>query len=273
MKKYVKWASALVLTSIITLLAACGNSAESGGKTIRIGATAGPYYDMVTKAIQPELEKKGYKVETIEFTDYVQPNTALSEGELDANLFQHEVFMKAYNQENHKNLTGLMTVPTAPMGLYSEKYQDLKDVEAGAEVAIPNDPANAARAFLTLKDQGLIKLKNDIDTLKASVRDIAENPKKLTFKQLESANLPRAAEDLDIAAVPGNFALSANMKLQDALALENMPDRYRNQVVVDGKNKDKQFAEDLKEVIKSKAFEETIDQAFAGFGKPKWMTE
>jgi len=109
--------------------------------------------------------------------------------------------------------------------------------------------------------------------LKASVQDIAENPKKLTFKQLESANLPRAVDDLDIAAVPGNFALSANMKLQDALALENMPDRYRNQVVVDEKNKDKPFAKDLKEAVKSKAFEETIDREFAGFGKPKWMTQ
>ncbi|XBO85742.1 MetQ/NlpA family ABC transporter substrate-binding protein [Bacillus licheniformis] len=176
-------------------------------------------------------------MEVVEFTDYVQPNTALSEGELDANLFQHEVFMKSYNQENNKNLAALISVPTAPMGLYSAKYNDLNDVKTGAEVAVPNDPANAARAFLTLQDQGLIRLKSDVDTLKASVQDIAENPKKLTFKQLESANLPRSVDDLDIAAVPGNFALSANMKLQDALALENMPDRYRNQVVVDEKTK------------------------------------
>ncbi|MEC1439666.1 MetQ/NlpA family ABC transporter substrate-binding protein [Bacillus sonorensis] len=273
MKKWTKLWSSLVLAGMIGLLAACGNSAANGGKTIKIGATAGPYYDMVTKAIKPELEKKGYQVEAIEFTDYVQPNTALSEGDLDANLFQHEVFMKAYNKENNKNLAALISVPTAPMGLYSSKYKHLQDIKPGAEVAIPNDPANAARAFLTLKDQGLIQLKDGIDTLKASERDITNNPKKLTFKQLESANLPRAVEDLDIAAVPGNFALSANMKLQDALALENMPDRYRNQVVVDGKNKDKQFAKDLKEAVESKAFEETIDKEFAGFGKPKWMTE
>jgi len=273
MNKLLKWTSALVLALSLALLAACGNSAESDGKTIKIGATAGPYYDMVKKAIQPELEKKGYKVEVVEFTDYIQPNTALSEGELDANLFQHEVFMKSYNQENNKNLAALISVPTAPMGLYSAKYNDLNDVKTGAEVAVPNDPANAARAFLTLQDQGLIRLKSDVDTLKASVQDIAENPKKLTFKQLESANLPRAVDDLDIAAVPGNFALSANMKLQDALALENMPDRYRNQVVVDEKNKDKPFAKDLKEAVKSKAFEDTIDREFAGFGKPKWMSK
>lgn len=273
MKKWTKLWGTIALAGILVLLAACGNSEANGGKTIKIGATAGPYYDMVTKAIKPELEKNGYQVDVVQFTDYVQPNTALTEGELDANLFQHEVFMKAYNKENDKDLAALISVPTAPMGLYSSKYQSLKDVKAGAQVAIPNDPANAARAFLTLKDQGLIKLKDGIDTLKASERDITDNPKKLTFKQLESANLPRAVEDLDIAAVPGNFALSANMKLQDALALENMPDRYRNQIVVDGKNKDKQFAKDLKEAVKSEAFEKTIDKEFAGFGKPKWMTE
>ncbi|WP_317906894.1 MetQ/NlpA family ABC transporter substrate-binding protein, partial [Bacillus subtilis] len=99
MNKILKWTSVLGLALSMALLTACGNNAESDGKTIKIGATAGTYYDMVKKAIQPELEKKGYKVEVVEFTDYVQPNTALSEGELDANLFQHEVFMKSYNQE------------------------------------------------------------------------------------------------------------------------------------------------------------------------------
>ena len=121
-------------------------------KEIKFGATAGPYSDMLTKAIVPGLEEKGYTVEVVEFSDYIQPNNALDNGDIDANLFQHTIYLENFAKQNNMDLTALISVPTAPMGIYSNKYKSLDEVKDGATIAIPNDPTNAARAFNTLQD-------------------------------------------------------------------------------------------------------------------------
>jgi D-methionine transport system substrate-binding protein len=226
---------------------------------------------MVNKAIKPTLEKKGYKVKVVEFSDYIQPNLALSKGDLDANLFQHKVYMENFAKEKNLKLSEVIIVPTAPMGLYSDKYKALDDIKEGSTLAIPNDPVNLARTLIMLQDAGLITIKDNVNQLTASEKDVKENPKKLNFKPLEAAQLPRAVQSADIAAVPGNFALAAKMDLLDAIQLEKMPDLYRNRVVVNTKDVKSQFAKDLKEVVESKAFEEEIDKDFKGFGKPEWM--
>jgi D-methionine transport system substrate-binding protein len=270
-----KWVTGLSLVLIVGLLTACGTSstqtASTASKEIKFGATAGPYSDMVTKAIKPGLEKKGYTVKVVEFSDYIQPNKALNNGDIQANLFQHTIYLENFEKENKMDLTALVSVPTAPMGIYSKKYKSLDEVKEGATVSIPNDPTNAARAFNTLQDQGLLKIKTDADPLKVSEKDIVENPKKLVFKPLESGQLPRSVDSVDLAAVPGNFALAAKMNLLDALALENMLDPYRNIVAVTAANQDSQFAKDIKEVVESEEFEKVIDNEFKGFGKPTWM--
>jgi len=169
------------------------------------------------------------------------------------------------------DLTGLITVPTAPMGIYSNTYSSIEDIKDGATITIPNDPVNAARTFLILQDHGLIELDPKAEPLTVSEKDIQTNVKNLVFQPLEAAQLPRSVDSADLAAVPGNFALAAEMDLLDALVLENMPDQYRNLVAVTTANKDSQLAKDLVEIVESPEFEKLIDAEFEGFGKPEWM--
>jgi len=268
----------LVLLFCCGLLSACGGqnavSSSSGGKKeLTIGATSGPYSDMVNKAIKPVLEKKGYKIKVVEFSDYIQPNLALANGDLDANLFQHKIYMENFAEKNNLKLSEVIIVPTAPVGIYSNKFQSLDEIKDGSEIAIPNDPTNLARTLLILQDAGLVTLDSSVNPLTVSEKDVKENVKNLKFRPLEAGQLPRAVESVDLAAVPGNFALAAKMNLLDALVLENMPDDYRNRVVVNTKDLDKQFVKDIKEAVESKEFEKVIDEQFKGFGKPKWMLE
>ncbi|RDU38710.1 hypothetical protein DRW41_03895 [Neobacillus piezotolerans] len=271
---------ALILVLSLGALAACGDSSESSSKNggekaekkeIKIGATAGPYSDMASKAIKPLLEEKGYKVEVVEFSDYVQPNLALGNGDIDANLFQHKIYMENFAKQNNLELSELVIVPTAPMGIFSTKFKSVEEVADGSTVSLPNDPTNLARALGVLEDAGLITIDSSIDPLKASEKDVKDNPKNLKFTPIEAAQLPRSVESVDLALVPGNFALAAKMNLLDALQLEDMPDDYRNRVVVNTKDLNSEFAKDIKDAVESKEFEKTIDSDFQGFGKPEWM--
>ncbi|MDQ0246297.1 D-methionine transport system substrate-binding protein [Bacillus fengqiuensis] len=271
-----KWLKAFIPLFVAGALSACGNSggseeAQTDTKEVKFGATAGPYSDMVKKAIAPELEEKGYKVEIVEFSDYIQPNMALDQGDIQANLFQHTIYLENFEKENNMDLTALISVPTAPMGIYSNTYKSLDEVKDGATVTVPNDPTNAARAFNTLEDEGLIKLDEKADPLTVSEKDVVENKKNLVFQPIEAGQLPRSVESADLAAVPGNFALAAKMDLLSALALENMLDPYRNIVAVKADNENSQLAKDIKEVVESEDFEKVIDEEFKGFGKPEWM--
>ena len=271
-----KWFIAIILLVVVGALAACGSSSSgdktsSDSKNIKFGATAGPYSDMLKKAIIPGLEKKGYKVEVVEFSDYIQPNKALNNDDIQANLFQHSIYLENFAKENKMDLTALIAVPTAPMGIYSNKFKSLDEIADGATVTIPNDPTNGARAFNTLQDEGLIKVDENANPLTVSEKDIIENKKNLVFQPIEAGQLPRSVDSVDFAAVPGNFALAAKMDLLSALALENMLDPYRNIVAVKTENKDAQFAKDIQEVIESADFEKVIDDEFNGFGKPEWM--
>jgi D-methionine transport system substrate-binding protein len=280
MKKFTAFFAAISVTSL--LFAGCGNNAapsagstpaQSSSKEIKIGATAGPYSDMVTKAIKPLMEKKGYHVDVVEFQDYVQPNLALANGSLNANLFQHSLYLKKFAADKNLDLSAVISVPTAPMGIYSKKYTSLSDIKDGSTVAVANDPSNLARTLLLLQDAGLIQLKKGIDQTKASEKDIAANPKQLKIQPIEAAQLPRMVDSVDVACVPGNFALAAKMDLTKALKLENMAEQYRNVLAVKTQDLNAPFTKDLKEVIQSKEFEAEIDKDFKGFSKPEWMTK
>lgn len=266
---------------IIAVLAACGSNDSdkedvAEGTTeekdkLTFGATTGPYSDMVTKAILPLLEEKGYKVENIEFSDYVQPNNALHNGDIDANLFQHKIYYEAFAEENGMDLSELVIVPTAPMGLFSNKFDSIEEIEDGSKITIANDPTNLSRTLVMLEDEGLITISDDVDPLTASINDIEENKKDLVFHEVEAGQLPRTVDSEDLASVPGNFALAANFDLLDAIALEDMPDDYRNRVVLNTSDLETDWAQDIKDVVESPEFEEIIDEEFEGFGKPEWM--
>ncbi|WP_342515141.1 MetQ/NlpA family ABC transporter substrate-binding protein [Sporosarcina sp. FSL K6-1522] len=259
---------------LVAALAACGGKDKKDSadeKSLILGATAGPYSEMLKKAIIPGLEEKGYKVELKEFSDYIQPNQALNNGEIDANLFQNTTYLDNVVKENNFELSRLIIVPTAPMGIFSNTFKSIDEIKDGSQITLPNDPVNAARALIVLQDEGLIEFDPNIELLKASEKDITVNEKNLKFVPIESGQLPRSVESTDLAAVPGNFALSAGMDLLDALALENMPDQYRNVVAVKTENLEKQFAKDIIEIVESEQFEKVIDEEFKGFGKPEWM--
>lgn len=269
---------------LMTMLAACGsNNKEEGSgsnkgtdeqkKSIKIGATAGPYSDMVSKAIKPLMEEKGYKIDIVEFNDYVQPNKSLDNGSIDANLFQHIIYLNKFSEDNKLELSAVSSVPTAPMGLYSNKIKSIDDIKEGSTLTIANDPANLARSLLLLQDIGLVTIKKDADPATISDKDIETNVKNLKITSLEAAQLPRTLDSSDLAVVAGNFALAAGMDLTSALQLENMAENYRNVVAVRTKDAESQMAKDLKEVIESAAFEKTMDEQFQGFSKPEWMTK
>lgn len=242
---------------------------EDEGEVITIGASTGPFSDMVNQAIKPPLEEMGYSVEIIEYTDWVQPNNALNNGDLDANLYQNVTFMGNFNEENGTDFSALIQVPTAPMGLYSNSYDDLEDIENGSEVALPLDPVNTSRGFLTLQDAGLITISEDANTFAIEESDITSNPKNLEFIFQDAGQLPRSVEQIGLSLVPGNFALASDMDLADALFLEQMNEDFRNQIVINTSDLDSTFADDLVEAVESDHFDEVIDEEFEGFDKPE----
>ena len=262
LKKILTIAFTALLAISLTACGASKSSSNSSGdkKEVKIGATSGPYADMVNKAIKPLLEKKGYSVKVTEFSDYIQPNKALNSGELDANLFQHKIYMKKFAEQNNMDLTALVPV---------DKVKDLKDLPDGAEVTLPNDPSNAARAYALLAAADLIKIKPDTDVLKITKNDVIENPKNLKFTELEAGQLARSLSSTTLSAVPGNFALAAKFDLTKALKLEKMNENNRNNIVVTTANKDSQLSKDLIEIVQSKEFNEIIDKEFKGFDKPE----
>lgn len=265
-----KWLSIAILILTVGVLTACG-SGEKDDKTLKIGATPGPFAEMVTKAFKPGLEELGYKVELVEFTDYIQPNNALATGSIDANVFQNQVYMETFAEQNDMDLSEVIVVPTSPMVVYSDTFETIEEIEEGSEMALPNDPTNMGRALFILEQVGLITLKDDVSHLTISEKDIKDNFKNLKFRPIDAAQTPRAAEDVALSAVPGNYAFAANMKIEDGIMVEDMKDIFRNRVVIDTKNKDEQFVKDIKKVVESEEFEQVIDEHFPDFTKPDWM--
>jgi D-methionine transport system substrate-binding protein len=260
----------LVLLVLFTTLTACTSKEE---KKIVFGVAPGPYGDMIKKAVQPPLESKGYKVELKEFSDYVQPNLALSNKEIDVNLFQHTVYLEKFSADRSLKLSPVIIVPTAGVGIYSKKVKGLEELQEGSQVAIPNDPTNLARALRLLQAAKLITIKAEIDPTKASEKDILENPKNLKIVTLEAAQLPRSLETVDIAVINGNFAISAGIPLSSALVMEKLAEEYKNVVAVRTEDLDKEFVKVIKTVVESEEFYKVIEDDkydFKAFQKPEW---
>jgi D-methionine transport system substrate-binding protein len=259
-----------------TLLAALGlsfalHAAAKDPKELVIGTSAGPYADQIKLGIKPILEKQGYKVRLVEFNDYIQPNFALAEGSLDANVFQHIIYLNKFAAEHKLALTDLVTIPTAPIAIYSKKHRALTEVTPGATVALPNDPTNQARALVLLDQLGWIKLRAKFDPVRASEKDIAANPGQIKLVPLEAAQLPRSLADVDFSFVNGNYALASGLKLSDALITETISPNYINRVAVRTADKDKQFAKDIAAAYRSREFLDITNKHFAGYAKPDYQ--
>jgi D-methionine transport system substrate-binding protein len=247
------------------------NAQARDPKEVVIGTSAGPYADQVRLGIKPILERQGYKVKLVEFNDYIQPNFALAEGALDANVFQHIVYLTRFAEQHKLALSELVKIPTAPIAIYSHKHKSLDEVRAGTTVALPNDPTNQARALVMLDQLGWVRLKPGIDPIKASEKDIAANLKQIKLLPLEAAQLPRSLQDADYAFVNGNFALASGLKLRDALRRETISPSYANLVAVRTADRDKPFARDIAAAYRSREFLEVTNRLFADYAKTDYQ--
>ena len=261
MKKLLIAALTLILSLVI--FAGCsGTSASSDDKkVIKVGATPVPHEEILEQ-IKPILAAKGYTLEIVEFTDYVTPNTALADGELDANFFQHIPYLEEFNKEKNLTLTYTAKVHIEPMGVYSHKVKDLASLADGATIAIPNDPTNGARALRVLENAGLIKVK---EGALVSKLDITENPKNFQIEELEAAMLPRQLDNVDAAVINANYALEAGLNpVTDALALESKDSPYANVLAVKAADKDKPYIKALSEALNSPEVKKFIEEKYKG---------
>jgi D-methionine transport system substrate-binding protein len=268
-----------ITKTLAVLSLACGvtsASAQITPKTIVFGVAPGPYGDLIKAAIQPGLEKKGYKVVLKEFSDYVQPNLALANNSIDANLFQHRLYLEKFSADKGLKLSPVISVPTAGLGLYSHKITAIDQLKKGDIVTLANDPTNLARALRFLAKQGLLTFKKDIDPTQASEKDIEQNPLGLVFKPLEAAQLPRTLDSATASVVNGNYAIAAGLSLSSALKLEVLDENIKNLVAVKTADLDKPFAQDIKQVIESPEFLAAVNNPkniFKDFQKPDWLKE
>lgn len=272
MKKLWKKLFAAVLTGVIMVTGAAGcgtggSSTKKDSKKIVVGASPSPHAEIL-RAAKKVLKEKGYELEIKEYSDYVQPNTALEAGDLDANYFQHKPYLDNFNKEKGTDLVSAGVIHYEPFGIFPGKTKSLKDLKNGADVAVPNDATNEARALLLLEAQGLIKLK-DGASLTATKKDIVENKKNLNIKELEAAQIPRSLQDVDIAVINGNYALEAGLEVdKDALAVEDAESlgakTYGNVVAVKKGEENSAAIKALVEALKSDEVKDFIQKEYKG---------
>lgn len=238
-------------------------SATSGDNVIKVGASPTPHAEILNDAVAPLLEKAGYKLEVVEFTDYVLPNTATEDGELDANYFQHLPYLEDFNAEQGTHLVDVAGVHIEPMRVYAGKTASLDALEDGAQVAVPNDTTNEARALLLLQTAGLIELSDPTD-LAATPKDIKSNPKNLQFVEVEAATVPTVLQDVDIAVINTNYALGANLASDLILQTEAGDSPYVNVVVVKEGNEDSAKTKALVDAVTSQEVKDYIDKTYNG---------
>ncbi len=257
------------------ILAGCGNSGSSStdtaasteDKTITVGASPTPHAEILNNVVKDELAEEGYTLEVTEFSDYVQPNTAVENGELDANYFQHINYLNTFNEENGTHLVSVGYVHYEPFGLYAGKSSDLNNISDGATIAVPNDTTNEARALLLLQQEGLITLKDGAGVT-ATTKDITDNPHNIKFKELEAAQVSRSLEDVDFAVINGNYALAADLKVSDALATESSEGEaakeYGNVLVVKEGSESEEKIQALYKALTSDKVKDYINDTYNG---------
>lgn len=243
-------------------------AAAASGETvkIKIGATPSPHAEIL-EAAKDALKKKGVEIEIVTYNDYVQPNIATDEGQIDANYFQHQPYLDDFNKENNTHVVSVGKIHYEPFGIYAGKSKDLKNIQDGAKIAVPNDTTNEARALLLLEANGIIKLKDGAG-LTATKQDIVENPHNVEIYEVEAAQIPRSLDSVDFACMNGNFAIQANYKPSEALAAEKSDSEaaqtYANIIAVAEKNKDAAWAKSLVEVLTSKEIQDFINKKYEG---------
>lgn len=287
--KMKKLLSILLCAALVLGLAACGTAASdptaapeseapatdaaetpSGElEKIVVGASSTPHAEIL-EAVSGELEALGYELDIKIFDDYVMPNLALADGEIDANYFQHEPYLLNFNAENGTDLVSAAAIHYEPMGIYGGSKSSLDELAEGDIIAVPNDGTNEARALLLLQDQGLITLKEGIDasTETATILDIAENPQNLEIVEMEAKNIPHSLPDVAFAVINGNYALQAGLTGSDALASESADSdaaqTYANILAVRAGEEDSAKTQALVTALTSETCRQFIEETYSG---------
>lgn len=277
-KNFIKPAAGILASGALALsLVACGGSSASSSSTssdtsaasdnvITVGASPSPHAEILN-AVADELKAEGYELKVVEYNDYIQPNVALADGDLDANYFQHAPYLENYNEENGTDLVSAYAIHFEPMGIYAGKSSDIKNVPDGAKIAVPSDATNEARALLLLQDQGVITLKDGAG-LEATANDIESNPHNIELVEVEAAAVARSLEDVDFAIINGNYALSAGLDTSATLASEaadsEAAQTYANIIAVRKGDEDNEKTQALIKALTSQTAEDFIEEQYKG---------
>lgn len=272
--------AALVLTFVFALsAAACGSSAagdtgsaaagtaeEAAEVTIKVGANITPHSEILEQA-KPLLKEKGINLEVVQLEDSITPNTGVIEGSLDANYFQHVPYLEQFNKENGSDLVSIGAIHYEPFGIYAGRTTSLSELPDGALVAVPNNVTNEARALLLLAQEGLLTLKEDAG-IKATVEDITENPKNISFKELAPEQLVAALPDVDIAVINGNYAIEGGLHVSEALAVEAndglAAETYGNIIATSPEKEKDEALLTLVEVLQGEEISKYIKETYGG---------
>ena len=241
----------------------------AAAEDIKVGVTPGEHAEIMEQIV-PLAAAKGLNIDVIEFSDYVVPNTALADGDLNANSFQHVPYLENQIKDRGFEIVAVAKTITTPMGVYSNKVKSLDELADGATVAIPNDPTNGGRALLVLADEGVITVSPDAGLVPTPL-DITENPKNFNFRELDAAQLPRALEDADAAVINTNFALAAGISpREDSIAMEKADSPYANVIAVRKGDEEQPWLKTLVEVYHSPEIKNYIETKYEGAVIPAW---
>lgn len=240
--------------------------ASAEAVNIKIGATPSPHAEIL-EAAKEALAKEGINIEIVVYNDYVIPNKAVDDGEIQANFFQHLPYLENFNEENGTHVVSVGNVHYEPFGIYAGKSSDLANIPDGAQIAVPNDTTNEARALQLLQDNGIITLKEGAG-LTATKQDIVENPHNVEILEVEAAQIPRSVDSVDFAAMNGNYAIDAGFKPNDALVQEDADSEaaqtFANVIAVAEKDKDADWAKKLVSVLQSDEIVKYITDTYEG---------
>ena len=265
--KLKKFIAPLLVGVLAFAIAGCGTNTNQSSQTpkeIKIGATSGPHAQ-VAEAVAKEAKKQGIDLKVVEFSDYVTPDKALADGDIQLNAYQHVPFMENFNKQNGSDLVAIGKTILMPMGLYSNSVHSAQDVPNGAIVAIPNDPTNGGRGLALLAKAGLITLKDGVG-FKATVADITSNPKNLQIQELEAAQLPRSLDDVAVAAIPMNYVQSAGLNVEkQGFFLEPKDEPLAVMILaVRSQDKDNETYKKIADIYKSEVIKQFINETFKG---------
>ena len=271
-KRFSIIAALLVLT--LGILTACGGGGDSSSadKTIKVAASPTPHAEILN-SISEALAADGWTLEVVEFDDYVQPNVATTDGDVDANYFQHVPYLDQYNAENGTDLVAVGNVHYEAMGAYKGQKDSFDALAEGDKIGVPNDVTNEARALQLLAANGVITLKDGVG-LEATKTDIVDNPKNVEIVELEAATIPSALPDVALGVINANYALGAGLTTDDAVAYESADseaaETYVNVIVVNAGNENSEKTQALVKAVQTDAVKDFILEKYNGAVQPKF---